>query len=263
MYHGKPIWFELSAAKGGLSDADDFYSKVFGWSVADAGMQGFTYHLASYGGDMVAGMMEMPDDCAEIPPFWMVYFDVDDADAAASKVKSLGGKIFREPADIPRTGRFAILSDPQGAAFGVLQPLPMDKQNPSSDGGAFDQNKESHGNWIELMSSDPKAGFDFYAELLGWTKSTPVDMGEMGTYQLFSWQGADIGGMMGLGNSPVPNWLPYFGVNGVNDAIERISSGGGELLHGPVEVPGGAFIAFFRDPQGAHFSIVGPKENTP
>jgi predicted enzyme related to lactoylglutathione lyase len=260
MYHGKPCWFELSTAKGALADAGAFYDKVFGWKIEDAGMPGMTYHLAQYDGGPVAGMMEQPDDCADLPPFWMIYFDVDDADGAAAKVRSLGGKVFREPADIPETGRFAVLADAQGVGFGVLQPLDMDPK-PPADAGPWNQNKESHGNWIELMSTDPGAAFDFYSELFGWTRSTPVDMGPMGTYQLFSWNGADIGGMMGLGNSPVPNWLPYFGVNGVDAAIARITEGGGKLLHGPVEVPGNAFIAYFSDPQGAVFSVVGPKDS--
>lgn len=113
------------------------------------------------------------------------------------------------------------------------------------------------------MSTDPGAGFDFYAELFGWTKSTAMDMGEMGTYQLFAWQGTEIGGMMGQGDAPVPCWLPYFGVNGIDAAIARIRDSGGEVLHGPIEVPGPAFIAVARDPQGAHFAIVGPKDETP
>ena len=86
-------------------------------------------------------------------------------------------------------------------------------------GNAFDQQKEGHGNWNELMTSDPEAGFRFYSGLFGWQKSQAVDMGEMGTYQVFSHDGTDIGGMMGLGNSPVPAWLPYFGTNGVEAAI--------------------------------------------
>jgi len=262
MYHGKPCWFELSTAKDGLGDAEGFYGKLLGWTMADSGMESLTYHLASRGGDMIAGLTEMPDDRAGAPPFWMIYFDMDDADAAAAKVGTLGGKVLHGPADIPGTGRFAVLSDPQGAIFGVLQPKAMDPQ-PPAESGAWNQRKESHGNWIELMSTDPGAGFDFYAELFGWTKSAAMDMGEMGTYQLFAWQGTDIGGMMGLGNAPVPCWLAYFGVNGVDAAIARIRDGGGEVLHGPIEVPGGAFIAVARDPQGAHFAVVGPREETP
>ena len=68
--------------------------------------------------------------------------------------------------------------------------------------------------------------------------------------------------MMGLGNSPVPAWLPYFGVNGVDPAIERIKGAGGTIAHGPMEVPGNAFIAVGQDPQGAWFAVVGPKETT-
>ncbi|MFO1207870.1 MAG: VOC family protein [Amaricoccus sp.] len=256
--HGNPCWYELCTSDGSLGAAETFYGDVLGWNFKDAGMEGFEYHLASAGGDMVAGLMNMPPDAKAMgmPPFWMIYFAVDDADKAAADVVAAGGRVHKEPADIPGTGRFAVLGDPQGAGFGILAPLPMEGQG----GGAFDQQKAGHGNWNELMTSDPEAAFGFYSRLFGWEKSRSMDMGEMGTYQLFSHDGADIGGMMGLGNAPVPAWLPYFGANGIDAAIGRIEAAGGELAHGPMEVPGGAFIAVAQDPQGAWFAIVGPKE---
>jgi predicted enzyme related to lactoylglutathione lyase len=83
----------------------------------------------------------------------------------------------------------------------------------------------------------------------------------MGTYQLFAHEGADIGGMMGLGQAAKPNWLPYFGVDGaVSDTIAGITAAGGHVHHGPVEVPGGAFIAIAQDPQGAWFAVVGSRK---
>jgi predicted enzyme related to lactoylglutathione lyase len=164
--------------------------------------------------------------------------------------------VHREPADIPGTGRFAVVGDPQGAGFGILQPEPMEG---GGAGPAFDQAKAGHGNWNELMSSDPGAALRFYSGLLGWQKSKSIDMGETGTYQLFAHDGTDIGGMMGLGNAPAPAWLPYFGTTGVEEAIRRIEAGGGRLAHGPMEVPGGAFIAVAQDPQGAWFAVAGPK----
>jgi len=252
---GTPCWYEL-----GTSDPDGgqrFYEALLGWSVSDAGMEGFDYRLASHGGDLVAGMMPLAEQTGAPPPNWTIYFAVDDCDASAAAVEKAGGKVYLPPADIPGTGRFAVLADPQGAVFGVLQPLPMEG---GGAGNAFDQKKESHGNWNELMSSDPEAGFAFYAGLFGWTKSTSVDMGEMGTYQVFAHNGTDIGGMMGLGNAPVSCWLPYFGTNGVDAAIGRITGNGGTLIHGPQAVPGGAFVAVARDPQGAHFAVVGPKD---
>ena len=258
--HGRPLWFELATSKGSLDSAGDFYRRVLGWQVADAGMEGFAYHLARADGDMVAGLMEIPGDLSGMSPNWTIYFGVDDADRAAAGIKATGGRVFRGPADIPGTGRFAIAADPQEAVFGILSPLPM----PDGAGGhAFDQQKAAHGNWTELMSSDPAAAFGFYAGLFGWQKSDAMDMGDMGTYQLFSHDGADIGGMMGLGNAPQPCWLAYFGVNGVNPAVRRITDAGGTVQHGPTPVPGGAHIAVATDPQGAWFAVVGPLEVTP
>ena len=269
-FHGNPCWYELATGRGKLASAEDFYARVMGWTIADSGMPGMAYHLASHEGpgDMVAGLMEMPADVADMPPFWMIYFAVDGVDRFCKDAVAAGASVHREPVEVPGTGRIAILADPQGAAFGVLQP-DMSHMSPediaraeSGETGAFNQNKASHGNWHELMTPDPKAALDFYGKLLRWKASTVVPMGEMGDYQLFSRNGTDIGGMMGHGNSPVPAWLPYFGANGVTAAMDRVTEDGGTVLHGPQEVPGGAFIAICQDPQGAHFAIVGPMDET-
>lgn len=258
--HGTPCWYELATTPGTLAEAKDFYEKVMGWTVEDAEMEGFDYRLAHADGDRVAGMMDMPADTPDMPPFWMLYVAVDDADKAVRDIKASGGRIHRDIQKIPGTGRFALQADPQGAAFGILEPAPMD--DPQAGANAFDQSRAGHGNWHELMSPDPAAGLAFYAGLFGWKPSQAMDMGEMGTYQLFSHHGTDIGGMQGQGNAPRPCWLVYFGVNGVTDAITRITENGGTVLHGPQEVPGGAFIAIAHDPQGASFAVVGPKDHT-
>lgn len=259
-HHGSPCWYELTTAPGALAQAEAFYTAVLGWTFADAGMEGFTYHLASHGGDRVAGAMEMPEDTPGMAPFWMLYFAVDDADKAVAAMGAAGARVHRPVMPIPGTGRFALLADPTGAGFGILEPLPMPE---GGAGGAFDQKKEGHGNWHELMSTDPKAAMAFYGQTLGWTPGQSMPMGEMGSYDLFQWQGTDIGGMVRRAKGmPGPGgsfWMPYFGVNGTEAAMKRIDAAGGTVLHGPMEVPGGAFIAVARDPQGAQFAIVGPK----
>lgn len=246
--HGTPVWYELSTPD--LAGAAEFYGALLGWTMRDAGMEGFTYHLASQGEAMVAGMME---PFAGVPPNWLIYFASTNADATVAATEAAGGAVLQPAGDIPDTGRFAILADPQGAAFGILQPLNGDM------GSAFDQQKTGHGNWHELATTDPEAGLAFYAGLFGWQASTAMPMPEIGTYQLFRQAGADIGGMM---KSPMPDmrpyWLPYFGTNSIARAIATITEKGGTVLHGPQEVPGGAFIAMARDPQGAHFAVVGP-----
>lgn len=253
---GTPCWYELSTSD--LAAAGEFYNRVLGWSVTDAGMEGFTYHLATAtDGAMVAGMSSTDHQDGSPPPSWLIYFTSSNVDDRAASIEAAGGSVLVPPSDIPGTGRFAVCTDPQGAAFGLLQPLPMDEPPAQS---AFDMSAQGHGAWHELMSSDPAAGFGFYAEQFGWTKGEAMDMGDMGTYQLFQNDGSDIGGMMGLGDSPVSVWLPYFGTGDIDEAIGRINDAGGSIHLEPVQVPGGVWITVAQDPQDAWFALLGSRE---
>ncbi len=252
MLQGFPCWFELNTSD--LDGAAAFYGTVFGWTVGDSEMIDFDYRVArSRQGDGVGGLMSaLPPG---VPPHWLVYFGAEDADATVTATEAAGGKLWKAAETVPGVGRFAVLADPQGAAFGVLQP---DTATPPQGGPAFNQQAQGHANWLELMSTDPAAGFAFYADLFGWTKGDTMPMGEMGDYQLFRHDGTDIGGIMGLGDAPVPNWLPYFGSNGVATTMEAITAAGGRVHMGPIEVPGPAHVAVAQDPQGGWFAIVGP-----
>ena len=262
-FHGNPCWYELGTSD--LKGATAFYEKILGWQITDAGMEGFTYLLARSGDEMVAGLMSNDMQEGPPPPNWLIYFAVDDCDATAARITSAGGSIYKPPADIPGTGRFAVVADPQGAVFGILQPdlsqMTPEQIAKAQTTGAFDQKKAGHGNWNELMTLDPEAGLAFYADLFGWTKGRGMDMGAMGTYQLIQRNGGHIGAIQPLQQAPVPNWLPYFGVNGsVTAVIAAIKEAGGSVHHGPSEVPGPAWIAIAQDPQGAWFALVGPEK---
>ena len=115
-------WNELGTRD--VASSRDFYGAVFEWSVEDQDMGPMgTYHLWKGGDDLRGGMMDItgrvPD---EVPSHWMVYFTVPDADAAVETAKANGGEVSFGPADIPDTGRFAIIQDPQGAVFSVMAP---------------------------------------------------------------------------------------------------------------------------------------------
>ena len=108
------------------------------------------------------------------------------------------------------------------------------------------------------MTTDAPAAMKFYSELFGWQPSETMDMGEMGQYQMFNRPHGMIGGMM---NKPPqmthvpPNWQIYFRVPDINAAVERIKTNGGQILNGPMEVPGGDWVLNGMDPQGAAFSL--------
>lgn len=248
-YHGSPCWYEL--ATNDLGGAEAFYGAVLGWSVADSGTPGMTYNLARAGDAMVAGMMlaEGPQ-----PVAWSIYTAVDNADATVAEATAMGATVRVPPTDIPKTGRFAIMVDQQGATFCILQPLPMED---GSGSRAFDQQKPGHGNWHELITPDPAATLKFYGKLFGWTLSRSMPMGPDMTYHIFALNGLDIGGIFAMPGTP-PYWRPYFGVTSAKAAIAAVTAAGGTVVHGPDEVPGGAFTVQIKDPQGAVLAVVGP-----
>lgn len=259
---GQPCWYELTTTD--LAGAAAFYRDILGWQIRDSGHAAFIYHLASTGGGMVAGLIA--DDAASgAPPNWLIYYAADDCDQSVAQAVAAGAMIIVPPSNVAGTGRFAVLRDPQGAAFGLLQPdmtgmSEADKARAASGKGAFDPAQAGHVQWNELMSADPSAGFDFYAGLFGWSKGETMPMGEMGTYQLVRHQDRDIGAMMPLGDAPFSTWLPYFGVaESIGKVVARITAAGGHLQHGPSEVPGAMWIAVATDPQGAWFAVLGPK----
>ena len=120
---GSFAWSELNTRD--VPAAKTFYSQVFGWEPNDLDMGGMGYTEWKSGDKSLAGMMTMPDVVpAEVPAHWLVYFGVDDTDATVSKATELGATTLMPPTDIP-PGRFAVLSDPDGAAFAVIKMNPM------------------------------------------------------------------------------------------------------------------------------------------
>jgi predicted enzyme related to lactoylglutathione lyase len=115
-------WAELNAR--GAEKALPFYTKVFGWGEKKSSMSGDAqgdYTEFQHSGESIAGAMEMnPMVPAEVPSYWLVYFGVDDVDKVFKKATEAGGHELLAPQDFPG-GRFAIVSDPQGASFGLLK----------------------------------------------------------------------------------------------------------------------------------------------
>jgi hypothetical protein len=101
--------------------AGEFYAQVFGWEGQVQQMGGTDYTTFYNQGNMNAGMIQMTAEWGDVPPHWMVYLTVEDCDASVQKAESLGAKILMPPTDIPQVGRFAVLQDPQGAAFSIIK----------------------------------------------------------------------------------------------------------------------------------------------
>jgi predicted enzyme related to lactoylglutathione lyase len=247
------VWYELMTSDPAA--AERFYGSVVGWTAKDAGMGAdMPYTLLSIGETQVGGIMGFPAELAGsgVPPHWTGYVAVDDVDAMAARLLAAGGKQLRPGEDIPGIGRFAVVADPQGATFVLFKgfgeaPPALPAGTPGTVG------------WHELSTLDWPKAFEFYSALFGWTKGDSVDMGPMGTYQLFAIDGVPCGGMMNkMDQQPAPMWLYYFNVAEIHGAVDRIKAGGGQVIHGPAQVPGGSWIVNGIDPQGAPFAVVAP-----
>lgn len=113
-------WNELATTD--REKANAFYEGLFGWTRNDQDMgDGVIYTSFMNNGRMNGGMMQMTEEWGGAPSHWMVYFAVEDVDASAAKVKELGGQVHVGPQDIPDTGRFAMVQDPQGAMFSIIK----------------------------------------------------------------------------------------------------------------------------------------------
>lgn len=247
---GRFVWYDLMTSDPDA--ATTFYTQLIGWGTApwESGPQPYT--MWTNRETPIGGVMQLPEDAkaAGAPPHWLAYVEVADTAATAKRAEELGGKILHGPMDIPSAGTFAVLVDPQGAAFAIYtsqQESPAKQEVPQV--GEF--------SWHELATTDHEAAFDFYANLFGWQKTDATDMGEMGTYQMYGVAGMPMGGMF---NKPAempgpPCWLFYARVDDVHQAVEKVKTLGGKVLNGPMEVPGGDWVAQCMDPQGAAFAL--------
>jgi predicted enzyme related to lactoylglutathione lyase len=252
---GKFVWYELMTSD--MAAAESFYCDVVGWTAKDSGMPGMAYTLFSVDDAMIGGLMTVPEEAVKMGarPSWIGYVAVADVDAEAQRVTALGGQVYRAPDDIPGVGRFAIVADPQGAVLSLFRGARDEPPPPLPPFGA-----PGIVNWHELHAADWEKAFAYYAELFGWTKSEAIDMGPMGTYQLYASGELTLGGMMNKQpQAPMPYWMYYVNVDDIDAAAARVTEKGGMVAFGPSQVPGGSWIVQGFDPQGALFGLVGPK----
>jgi predicted enzyme related to lactoylglutathione lyase len=185
-------------------------------------------------------------------PHWRPYIGTLDVDETVAAATRLGAKVVTPASSLPNAGRFAVLEDPHGGEFGVhSSPTEPRPDTPAVYGEFY---------WHELATTtDPAAAFAFYKELFGWDEVRQYDMGPIGVYLVFSRNGREIGGMFDKGKQGLPggaNWVGYVRVPNMDAAVATVKSERGALLNGPMEVPGGDWIAQFSDPHGAFFAVL-------
>jgi predicted enzyme related to lactoylglutathione lyase len=250
-YHGRFAWYELITTD--VAAAQAFYAKVVGWGVQDASSLGLPYTFFTAGTASVSGLMELPEDGRKMgaTPRWMGYVSVKDVDATTDRLKRLGGAVYVPPTN-SNIGRISVVADPQTATLALVTGLKTGQRQPFAKLGRI-----GRVGWHELHAADLQKAFTFYRELFDWQRAD-ADPDPKDRYQLFSTGGQTLGGMITkLPMDPVPYWLFYIEVDDIDAAMERVKTAGGQAFEGPLEMPGGSWIARCKDPQGGAFALQG------
>jgi len=242
---GTFIWHENNSTDAGK--AKSFYTELLGWDTEEwPGEQQYTIIKV---GDKGHGGISAAQ--GEGPSHWMGNVFVEDVDEVARRTEAAGGKVLYGPDDIPEVGRFALISDPQGAVVSAFAPRPQ-------GGGELGEGVFV---WDELHTSDPAAAKSFYSEVIGWT-AEDSDMGGM-TYTVFTNAGGvQVAGCMQLmeGMQAPPHWLVYIGTDDVDATTARAKELGATIHVEPMDIPNVGRFSVLQDPAGAAF---GPFKGAP
>jgi len=258
---GSFIWYELMSPDPEGSKA--FYDSVVDWNIGEGVPEYNGYRMIGRSdGGFAGGLLPLTDEMQQhgARPAWLGYIYVEDVDATVASIERAGGKALMPAFEVPNVGRVAMVADPQGAPFYIMKPIPP-ANDPEGKSDVFSVDQPQRVRWNELATSDPDAAVDFYRSQFDWDQQGDMDMGEMGKYRFIQSGTTNIGAIMRKPPQlPMSLWTYYIGVDDIDRAVEAINAGGGRVLNGPMEIPGGEFALNGLDPQGASFGLVGPRK---
>jgi uncharacterized protein len=229
-------WADLSTTD--TEGAKAFYTGLFGWDTEDNPLpEGGVYTMLAKGGKAVGGLSATMEGQ---PAAWNCYITVESADGSAAAAGEQGGTVVMEPFDVMEVGRMAVVQDPTGAFFYLWEPRGSIGAERVNEPGALTIN--------QLNTSDPGRAQEFYEGVFGWRFDAVSE--DPPYWGIFNHDRLN-GGMMEESPSA---WLAYYGSESVDDDAGRIAELGGQVIVGPMDVPGGRILVAM-DPQGAVFGL--------
>ncbi len=255
---GDFIWYELMTPDP--AGAAAFYNAVVSWAIpatGDAMPNGSNYRLINRpDGGAAGGVMELTQAMVDhgARPLWIAYLHAPDIVASIAKAVSLGASVQMELQELP-AGRMAMLADPGGAPFYLMDPTPPPDQ-PDATSDVYSETATHRCGWNELAAPDEQVALDFYTRLLGWQSTDAMDMGPQGKYHFIT-NGAKRLGAIYRHGSGASGWRFYFRVANIASAADLVVQHGGNITDGPHDVPDGDRVILCTDPQGANFALVG------
>ncbi len=250
--HGRHTWRENFSDDPAANRA--WYNGFMNWGHEAQDMGDFVYDMFKAGDLVLGGFCQLAEDQKKMgaPAHWLTYISVDDVAGGCGRAKEKGGQVLAEPFKVPGVGEIAILMDPQGGVFALFhgETEDPDHHNPPPPHGDYW--------WAEYMAKDAPAAVDFYTHVLGWgTQTMPMPNGE---YTVFTVGEDGSCGCMAMpeGVQAPSHWSVYFAVDDVDAAAATATSSGGNILAGPMDMPGVGRFVSVADPQGSVVGLITP-----
>jgi hypothetical protein len=209
-------------------------------------------------GAPVIGLGPTSAEYAHLPLQWMPHIQVADIAASVKRALELGGKELMHGKDDGGKSQWAVLLDPNGAAFGLIPVVPAEAI-PPTDGAAA---RVGHIAWLDLTVSDASATRDFYSQVIGWSvqDAEMEDEGERyADYNMLGDDGAPAAGVCharGVNLELPPVWLIYLSVGDLAESLRRVSEEGGKIIKAIRGTDGEYASAVVQDPVGAHLALM-------
>jgi predicted enzyme related to lactoylglutathione lyase len=243
---GTFCWTDLATTD--QKAATKFYTSLFGWEARDLPIgEGETYTIFFIDGkDVCALHSQMADQKKQgIPPNWLAYVSVSNADETVKKIQSAGGRVLEGAFDVMEVGRMAVAQDPTGATFAIWQP--------KTHIGARIQEVPGSVCWRELMTQNMDQAGKFYSNVFGWSIDSQT-FGKM-NYTLLKKGENGLGGMITVPG--VPNsWLTYWIVENCEQTAQKVKKLGVQIMKEPTKIPDVGTFAVLLDPQGSAFAVM-------
>ncbi|MGC2660052.1 MAG: VOC family protein [Bryobacteraceae bacterium] len=241
---GDFCWFELGTTD--QAGAKKFYGSVLGWTADDSPMgPNEVYTMFNLNGRNVGGCYALNADmlARHVPPHWMLYVAVKDAEKTVEAVSPAGGTVVSAPFDVMDFGRMAVLQDPMGAFFAIWEA--------KTHHGVGIKDVPGTVCWADLVTPEPNRCAEFYRDVFGWK----VEPGKDGTGYLHIKNGSNfIGGIPpavpSKPNAP-PHWMVYFAVADSDASTAQAEQAGASVYMPPMTVEGVGRWSIIADPQGA------------
>lgn len=248
---GKIVWHDLLTDKP--AESRRFYEELFGWQFERIGpdfgpLASANYTLIRHDGRLIGGMIdESRLDTDEEISQWVVLMSTDDIDAAVAKLTAAGGTVFTPPTDLADRGRIAVVTDPQGALFALLE---------TRDGDPVDTQPTINGFlWNEVWVDDVEAATRFYGGLVDLDAADASITGD-DDYRYLRGDGAPRFGILpkpldGL----TPLWATYVRVSDPASIVARVEELGGRVLLDVQDRGPGRKVALIAGPSGAGIAV--------